>query len=506
LPFRYRRIGRRGVFGVSRRILWSVAIALPALAGCPTSREPESPGETLPFVGQKVRIGVPAELGFRTIWEGPLKEWTAQSGAECGLIERPSGHDGEVIPGFANGDGETLAIFPLENAGTLIAAGALAPIPESQLGRDGRGLHWSDLFEGLAGKIGARKGVPYLVPLSCPVLVCYYRQDLLNSAGFKPPQTWEEYQQLLDKLESWAPGLTAVEPWSESFRATMFLARAVSYAQHPSHYSLFFDIETGDPLIDGPAYARALEAARKAVAAMPAEVLSYDPIDCRNAVLQGRAALAIAFETAAGGLSAAAGHAPPTSGERPDRMSIGFILLPGSREIYNPSRRTWEAPADKGIQQVTLCSFSGMAIAASSRNSQLQTEAGWNALVAVAGRNMTAGFPAGVIGICRESQIQNPGETVGAELGGEEALAYAEAVGQSLRDPRVVSELPVAGRAEFRRALAASLGGALDGSQTAEAALQAAAREWRSIIERLGAAKVRDDYRSNLGLSPLSRK
>lgn len=481
-------------------------IFLPALAGCPTEKDPEPGGEALPFVGQEIRVGVPADMGFRTAWEGPLHEWSAQTGAKYTLTDLPAADSSKPFTAFSGDDRQTLAIFPLEQSGELVAAGELAAIPESLRASDETGLHFGDLFGGLAGKVAARKGVPLFVPLSCPVLVCYYRHDLLSAAGLNPPQTWDEYQQLLDKFESWAPGRVAVEPWSEGFRATMFLARAVSFAQHPSHYSLFFDIETGDPLIDSPGFVRALEMARTAVTKMPPEVLSYDPTDCRGAILHGRAALAITFESPVTGSAAAAEPAAGTAFERPAEMSIGFVRLPGSREIYNPTRRTWEPLADKGIHHATLCAFAGLAVAASSRNSLLQTEAGWNALAKVGGQNLISGFPVGVIGLCRESQLQNPGGTVGPELEGDEAAAYVNAVAQILRDTRIVAELPVAGRVEFRRALAKSLISPLEGSKTPEQALHDVAREWRAIVDQIGATKIRDNYRTNLGLSPLSRR
>jgi len=491
---------------VSRRIAWLLTMFLSALAGCPSAREPAQPVEALPFVGQEIRLGVPAEMTFRTTWVGPLNEWAAQTGARYTLTEFPARDGTETFTPFSGDDRQTLAIFPLDQAGELFAAGELAAIPEPvQVNGEG-GIFWSDLFGGLSGKIAARKGVPYFLPLSCPVLVCYYRHDLLSAKGLSPPQTWDDYQQLLDKLENWAPGLDAVEPWSESFRATMFLARAVSFAQHPSHYSLFFDIETGDPLIDSPGFVRALDASLAAVAKMPSPVNSFDPADCRAAIIQGRAALAIAFESPAPETSATGGAVSRTAAEGPGQMSIGFVRLPGSREFYNPTRRTWEPPADKGIHQVTLCGFAGLAVGASARNTPLQSEAAWNALARVGGPHLTSGFPPGIIGLCRESQVQNPGDAIGPGLEGDETTAYAGVVAQAFRDTRLVSELPVAGRAEFRRALATSLADALAGSQTSEQALQKTAREWRAIVDRIGAATIRDNYRLNLGLSPMARR
>jgi hypothetical protein len=361
------------VIVVSPRIVWLLTIFLSALVGCPSAKEANQPVESLPFVGQEIRMGVPAEMTFRTTWEGPLNEWAAQTGARYTLTEFPARDGAEPRNPFSGDDRQTLAVFPLDQAGELFAAGELAAIPQSVQANGEGGIFWSDLFAGLGGKVAARKGVPYFLPLSCPVLVCYYRHDLLSAKGLSPPQTWDDYQQLLDKLDNWAPGLEAVEPWSESFRATMFLARAVSFAQHPSHYSLFFDIETGDPLIDSPGFVRALDASLTAVAKMPSSVLSCDPADCRAAILQGRAALAIAFESPATESPATGAAASRTAADGPDQMSIRFVRLPGSREVYNPTRRTWETPADKGIHQVTLCGFAGLAVGASARNTPLQS-------------------------------------------------------------------------------------------------------------------------------------
>src|SRR5262249_5525457 len=132
----------------------------------------------------------------------------------------------------------------------------------------------------------------------------------------------------------------------------------------------------------------------------------------------------------------------------------------------------------------------------------LQTEAAWNALAKVRGRDFTSGFPSGITGLCRESQLLNPGDVVGPGLEGPEAEAYANAVALSLRDLRLVAELPVAGRNRFRDSLAAAIGTCLDGAQTPEQALLQAGREWREIVEDFGAARIRDNYRLSLGLRP----
>ncbi|HEY2253249.1 MAG TPA: extracellular solute-binding protein [Planctomycetaceae bacterium] len=483
------------MINVSRRIIW-VLLLLPALAGCP-QEEPARKAIELPFAGQEVRIAIPADFDFRAAWEAPLNEWAAQSGARYSLIDYTPTEGSNPFAESSDAAQPTLAIFPLEQAGPLIAAGQLAAIPPSLLDKTENGIGWPDLFAGLRDKIASRKGQPQFIPLSSPVLVCYFRRDLLSAAGLSPPQTWEDYQQLLDTLANWAPGCTAVEPWSESFRATMFLARAVSLAQHPGQYSLYFDIETGEPLIDGPGFVRALEAARSALAAMPADVRRYNPADCRAELLQGRAALAIACEPLAGRSSAATG----TVSDRKDDMQIGCIRLPGAREIYNTDRHIWEPVADKGVNYVTFTAFSGWGVGASGRNSTTQTEAGWNALLKACGADFTSGFPPGISGLCRESQLPGTG-SVSPGLEPQEANSLAQAIAQSLRDTRLVADLPLAGRAEFRKALTRAVAHVIDESAAPEQALHDAAQDWRQLIEKLGPAKVRDGYRASLGLSP----
>jgi multiple sugar transport system substrate-binding protein len=476
-------------------------VLLSLLAGCPQD-DPAKQVHDLPFVGQEIRIAVPDEFGFRGAWEGPLNEWAEQSGARYGLSEySPAAGPGSVGAGPFAGSSDraqpTLAIFPLDRAGEIIAAGQLAPIPPALLDAEENGLAWQDLFGGVREKLASRKNQPLFIPLSVPVLVCYFRQDLLNAAGLAPPQTWDDYQQLLDNLAGWAPECTAVEPWSEEFRATIFLARAVSLAQHPGQYSLFFDIDTGEPLINSAGFVRALETARSALAKMPADVRRFNPADCRNELLQGRAALGIAFETPPIGSPSETA----ASAERPQGLEIGFIRLPGSHEIYDNDRRMWQPVANKKFNHVTLAAFSGWGVGAAAGNSPVQTEAGWNALLKICGDRLTAGFPPGIVDICRESQMHTAG-IAASQLESREAVSYANAVAHSLRETRLVADLPVIGRTQFHRALASGLAVAIDGSMSPEQALESVARDWREIAEKLGRAKVRDSYRSSLGLSP----
>jgi multiple sugar transport system substrate-binding protein len=505
------------------RFWCGAVIVVAAFAGCFGSAE--KPGETQPdnnpFAGQRLRAVVPKGLELPAAWKPILDEWSAQTGAlyQMDEVDFPtptqpqSSSTAARFAGSGDSPGGGLVVFPTALLAELAGARLLAPLPQDQLSEEN--LRWLDVFAGLREQVASLERQPTVVPISSPVLVCYYRRDLLEKAGLSPPATWSDYQKLLDTLDRWAPGLTAVEPWGEDFRATMFLARAVSYAKHPAYYSVFFDEETGAPLIDRPSFVRALADAQAALAKMPPAVAGFSPRDCRREFFTGRAALAVAFETGPGNPplafgpgwpldpeAASAADSAPAAG-RPETATIGFCRLPGVRDVYDPSTRNWVPAADGKVNQVTLSGFGGLCAGVSSASTPLQAQAAWNVLATLSLDNIENAFPGAAKSPSRQSQLAKPAAWVGEELTADEAQRYLETAAASLRDTRLVPELPVVGHAQFRAALTEQLGEVLAGRAEPQTALSATAEKWRQIANDLGREKVRDSYRRSLGLRPL---
>ncbi|MFN0052909.1 MAG: hypothetical protein ACKV0T_12025 [Planctomycetales bacterium] len=469
------------------------------LAGCDNrdSQSEKKPVE-LPYAGQSLGIAVPAGFEFAQQWEGVLKEWGVQTGAELKLEEYPA--DRPAASFLSQEGGGTLCLFPLNQLGELLDQRLVASIPESVL-RDDTGPAWLDLFAGLRegpASVGKR---PAIIPLSCPVLVCYFRRDLLDQAGLNPPETWDDYQKLLESLDQWAPGLEAVEPWSPEFRATLFLARSAALARHPGHFSLFFEIESGQPLINGPGFVRGLEVAHRAHQRLSADSLTLGPAECRRRVLDGQAALALTYEPPLeSGLSDSGADSAPESSRAPS-MRIGCMPLPGTREVYNPTTKTWEGTRDRNVYRVTMCGFSGWGIAASRLRETTEIEAAWNAVSRLNPGGLTEGFPTETRSLCRESQLGQMGRLIGPGLDGGEAASYADAVATSLRRGVVVAELPVPSRGEFLAALSAGIGSVLEKGAPPQEALEEVQATWRQLVEKIGAERIRQAYRAALGLS-----
>jgi ABC-type glycerol-3-phosphate transport system substrate-binding protein len=471
------------------------------MAGCPD--QPAAGPARLSFAGQEIIVAVPKGWDFPTAWELPIQEWSAQTHATCTLREYdPAAALASPQTLIANGD--DLILLPLNRLGDIAAGDALAEIPQAL--RAEANLNWLDLFQGLREQIASRGRRPLVVPAAAPVLVVYFREDLLKLANLSPPRTWADYDLLVTSLDRWAPGLTVAEPWGEPFRATMFLARALPFVKHPSQYSVFWDIESGEPLIDNAGFVRSLEESRRAISRMPAEVLGYDPADCRREILAGRAAIAIGYESgpkAAGiAFAPALGSDTIAEFERAANVHIGVCRLPGATEAFHQSNQRWETIPGGDVNYVPLCGFGGLCAAVSARSSPSEQEAAWHLLNTLIGETLSSAFPAATRTPCRESHVAQPAGWTGDELHDAERYKYLNAVSQSLRDTRLVAELPVPGHAEFRRALTEGLTSALSGQAGPEPALKAVAARWRTIADRHGgASKVRDAYRVSLGLT-----
>jgi hypothetical protein len=153
------------------------------------------------------------------------------------------------------------------------------------------------------------------------------------------------------------------------------------------------------------------------------------------------------------------------------------------------------------VNQVTLAGFSGWCAGVSSRSSAIEQQAAWNFLAMLLHERGQASFPGAVKSPCREELLADPAPWVGTELTVAEGYEYLEAVGSSLRDRRLVAEIPIPGRREFRTALTDGLTEALAKGGEPEAALAGVAERWRSLIDQMGREKVHNAYRRSLGLS-----
>jgi ABC-type glycerol-3-phosphate transport system substrate-binding protein len=477
----YRGMGLLGCLG------FVAACSLVALLGCEDKPE-KARVPAHPFVGQTVTVSFPAGYGFGDSWKAALDEWAEQTGAKCNLTEYTRGAAGlKELPAA------DVVVLAYSDVPAVATGNRLAPIPESSRAGEVSG-GWNDFFPGVRDRVLTISGRPTLVPISCPVLACYLRGDLLDKARLKPPTTWDEYQKLLDTLPKWAPGLSAVEPWGEDFRATLFLARALPSVKKAGSYSVYFDIDSGAPLIDSPAFVRTLTQSVAQFSKLSADSVKLSPADCRRLILTGKAAMAISFEP---------GRADEKPIERAPGVSVVLARLPGARQVLDRKGDTWESLPDGEVNYATLAPVGGLALAVAKSIPAERAEAAWNLVNFLSVDRYQQALATVAKSVCRESQMANAVDWIGPELRTDEMYGYLAVSSESLRTTNLSPELPVIGRSELRKSLTEGITSALEGKATPDAALKEVADRWKAIAAGFGVERMRDSYRACLGLAPV---
>jgi len=499
LPFAWRETtpGTREISS-SPRWLGAACCLLVLLAGCRTP-DPEENGLAghLPPEGVKLRLVVVDDPVLASAIEQLEAVWNDQAGCEFQVV-RASDRD---LAGDDPPQADAVICRPCR-LGVLAERGWIAPVSESLL-QDDDGS-WPEIFSLLRAQeaVWAKKVVA--VPFGSPVLTCYYRADLLEKLGRRPPQTWAEYHALAELLSDRdnlaeaagpddRPWYGAIEPLGTGWAGTMLLARAAPYASHRENYSTVFNVDTMEPLIDGPPFVRALEELVADAALGPPDTdaqTASDPGSVRAAFWQGRCGLAVSWPTAAFKLPGPAGEA----------IRVGLAELPGSGEVYDVEDRAWDTRRDDEDRHVPLLAVSGR-VGVVSGTSQWPEAAcqllfwlsdqQWSTEVSAASPDST---------LFRRSHVESPGAWVEEPIPAAAAAEYAALTEQTLSRTQFLFALRIPGRPEYMAALDDAVQQAVRGDRTPREALQEAAARWRKITRRLGTETQRKAYWHSLGL------
>ncbi len=476
------------------RLSPALAISLLLLVlGCRPRTTGETNGDSLPFAGVTVRLAVPSDLGLTETWTAALEDWAAASGASYEIVETP----------FESGDWQdnliksspTLLLLPHRLVPELVADNLIAPIPPEI--RTSEQLQWSGLLPGVRDRLTSVAGEPAILPVTCETLVCYFRADLLEASGRSIPQTWDDYDALRSSLDDWAPGLTVVEPWGPEFRSTMFFARAIAGARHPAQYSLSLDVSTGDPLIAGPPFVRALQDSGSSGQLLNMADMVRDIADCRRELLEGRAAMGIACEPTDTGANR------PSATTRDPGVRLICSPLPGADRVFNRDTGQWDAQPGGALNRPAVCGFEGLTVCVLKSASAEQIAAAWDLWGVLQNFQQEGTIPQLPGTSVNHSMLANATQPAGSELTLAEWSSYRQAVTANLSNPLLTFELPCAGRDQLRNEMSHELQTGTAEGRTPETVLQSTSDAWRTTIHTLGKRRVINSYRACLGLRPL---
>jgi multiple sugar transport system substrate-binding protein len=464
------------------------------LGGC-NPQDPAAAPQARPFEGQKLRLLVVDDPQLAGAAERFRGEWRARTGAEFEIGQRAAA---EIAAGQAL-DADA-AIYPAHLLGPLAESDRLVRVPKEVLA-DSQ-LAWQEIFELLRVSEATWGSDVYAIPFGSPVLVCYYRNDLLSRLNEKPPATWDDYQRLVqllsdrsklaDAVPAEGPWSAALEPLGPGWAGQTLLARAAAYAKHPDYFSVLFNLETMAPLVDTPPFVKALEQLVAAAKQGPPEALEWGPDEVRDAFWRGECGLALSWPSASRGSE--------SSKEKQTPQDVRTCALPGSTEVYNPQGRAWQ-PRGKAAS-VPLLSTSGRLGSVSKASGH--APAAFQLLIALSGpqwsSQVCAASPSATL--FRQSHAKAPREWVERSLTPAAAQEYAELTEQTLSGHEALSAIPLPGRDEYLTALDNAVHAAVKGKATPTEALTRCAATWREITQRLGIDRQREAYRKSAVKQP----
>jgi len=454
-------------------------------------------------------------------------QWRTHTGGELTVQEATSDKLGQLEQFQADA-----VICAAAHIGTLAAEKKILPLSKQWLSQSSG--HWAGVFDLLRIREVAWGEQIYAVPFGSPVLVCYYRADLLEKFGRKPPRTWAEYQQLAGffadrkNLGDVAPSEDqpwsgTLEPLAPGWAGLMLLARAAPYIKHRNNFSTLFDIEMMEPLIGRQPWIRALEELVAATKTASHNTLEMDPAAVRAAFWQGQCAMAISWPTAAHATASHAVSAPspgaaaaPDQTTQPDaaqkiavqfaeaqKIAVGFVELPGSPEVFDVGSNRWMARAEDEDTHIPLLSVAGRVGVVSAASPQ--PEAAYRLLLWLSDEANSAQICAvsPYTTLFRHGHLQAPQLWVERGVSPHQAAQYAATVKTALMRQQWVDGLRIPGRTEYLGALDQAIHKAVRGEVASLEAMAQTMASWREITRRLGSKQQRLAYLRSLGLDEL---
>jgi len=430
-------------------------------------------------------------------------EWLAQTGSTLQVEQAPQIDYAASTPPQADA-----IVVPSCQLAELAVRGWIGPLPPPQSGGPARARSspgaeaaQAGVFSLLRAREAVWGDVAMAVPFGSPVLTLYYRADLLEKLAARPPRTWPEYQKTVQLLADRAklgpggppegsPWYPTLEPLGPGWAGIVLLARAAPYVTHRANYSTLFQIDTMEPLIDGPPFVRALEELVAAAGKNPAEQLSFDPGAVRRAFWAGQCGMALTWPSAA----------DKTAPEPKTAFRLGLAELPGSTDVYNIGSQNWESRRAGEDPHVPLLGVAGRVGTLSLACPAPQTahrlllwlsDEQWN-------RHSSAVSPATTL--FRQSDLRSPQAWTEKQVPPATAAEYALLTERTLSRQQWLFALRIPGRAEYLSALDAAVQQAVRAQLGPPEALRQVATRWREITNRLGLDRQRDAFRRSLGL------
>lgn len=441
-------------------------------------------------------------------------EFTALTGATINVITVPFGDlYQKALTDFSTATNSyDMIVFDPQWMGDYVAGGYLEDLTDrvkasEELAWDGIGPFFRDFSATYQGKV-------YTVPLDGDFQMVYYRKDLFDANGDKPPNTYEDYIALATKYQGKdlngdnKPDYGSCLAMKRSAQSYwMFTSIASAYLQSQgTGQGAFFDTGNMQPLYgNNGAMIKALDVYKKLSTLGPPDQLNLDVGDTRGLFTSGRCALSIDW----GDIGPLA--VDPATSVVQDK--VGAVILPGSTEVLD--RATGKLVAcdattcpyadAQGVNHAPFAAFGGWSGAINKASKDEVKNAAFDYLAYVsAPAQSSVDVTIGKTGFnpYRLVHFLNRDTWVKSGMSPAAATNYLDAIEASLNSPNMALDLRIPQNAYYQgTVLDTALAQFLAGELTAEKTMKQIADGWNAKTDELGRDAQLAAYKATLGVT-----
>ena len=370
-------------------------------------------------------------------------------------------------------------------------------------------LDWQDIGPFFRDFNATYNGKVYTIPLDGDFHMVYYRSDLLEKDGLKPPATWDDYMTIAQKYhgqdlnEDGEPdygSCIAKKKGAQSYWWIISIAAGLLQGKGTNE-GAFFDTANLNPLFaSNAAMAKALDMYAKTATAGPPDELNMDVGGTRGLFTTGRCALSMDWGDI-GTLT------PGTYAQD----KTGATITPGWKEVLDrasgnlvPCDATTCPNAVDGVNYAPFASFGGWSGAVNAASPKENQDAAYDFLSymsapAQSGEDVTLGKTG--YNPYRTSHFSNTQPWLDAGLSQAAAENYLGAIKASLENTNMVLDMRIPLTKRYQQdvldtAVSQYLAGELDAAATG----QAIADGWNAISDEAGREAQLAAYVASLGV------
>ena len=448
------------------------------------------------------------------LYRGFLKAWEDYTGAKFSWIDlAQADYNARLQQSIATGTVDfDVAEMGAPFEGDVCGKGRTSEMPDwvkQQLDMD-------DIVAYLQPPVGTWDGKQYRVTVDGDTHNFNYRTDVFADADLAKawdaeadkkgldkwgvPVTWQQVQAVTKFLKGKKFGgndvygyLDAPKPWG-GFGFYFLGSRATAYAKYPGDRAFLFD-ENMKPLVNNPAWVRAIQDVIDALPSEPPDQINADPNTTGfSQFLAGTGSMIPWWGDI--------GSNAKTNNASVIGDTCGFSILPGSDDVYNRKTGQWEKLAS-GPNYAPNCAYLGWGVYVMKRvdADPKKQKAAWSAAAHLGGKDLsiwTAMYPSGFQPY-RNSHFDVP-EWVAAGYDEAFITSYLKSEGDSYNHPNAAIEPRIPGIFQYYSAAEDILANIFAGKMKAQEGADAIAAAWEKLTDQIGRDSQIKLYKASLGV------